>query len=158
MSTLYTIALEVCRADGSWFTNGSWFTTDSTSSKKHTIEYFDTYLSVTGGPSHSEIKRDVLSLTVKSMFEGFTCSLQETFGGIVQLDANIKKVNETLNELDEKLRVVDEKEKELNAKEEQLVEDRKSYRWRPNTCQRSTRSRRAGSNWTSVVISTRPRP
>ena len=59
------------------------------------------------------------------MVEGFTCSLQETFGGIVQLDAKIKKVNETQNELDEKLQVVDEKEKELNAKEEQLEEDRK---------------------------------
>ena len=48
-----------------------------------------------------------------------------TFGGIVQLDAQIEKVNETQKALDEKLRVVDEKEKELKAKEEQLDEDRK---------------------------------
>ena len=119
MSNLYTIALEVCQTDGSWFT------THSTTANEHTNEYFDKYLSLTGGLSHTEVKKEDLSLTVTSMFEGFTCTLQETFGGIVQLDVQIKKVNETQKALDEKLRVVDEKENELKAKEEQLDEDRK---------------------------------
>ena len=119
VSNLYTIALEVSRPDGSWFI------TDSTSSKDHTNEYFDKYLNLTGGPSHSEIKREDLSLTVKSMIEGFTSTFQETVGGTVQLEAKIKKVNGSQKALDEKLRVVDAKKKELKAKEEQLDEDRK---------------------------------
>ena len=57
------------------------------------------------------------SVALKSTIEGFSKTLQETVGGVVELEEMAKDVSETKKELDEK-------ETELEAKQEQLQKEK----------------------------------
>ena len=57
------------------------------------------------------------SVALKSTIEGFSKTLQETVGGVVELEEMVKDVSETKKELDEK-------ETELEAKQQQLQKEK----------------------------------
>ena len=102
----YTLQLEIC---------------PPSEDKGATENYFDKYIHLTGRP---RIKGDDKSVALKSTVDGFSKTLQDTVGSVVELDAMIKDVSKTQNELDEKFRVACEKEKELEAKEDQLRKEK----------------------------------
>ena len=82
--------------------------------KGATENYFDQYIHLTGRPS---LKANGKSVALKSMVEGFSKTLQDTVGSVVELEEMAKDVNETKKELDEK-------ETELEAKQEQLQKEK----------------------------------
>ena len=119
VSSTHTIALEVCRTDGTWHTSGPVFT------REYSNEYFENYLPFIEGPLHPGSGEEDLSMTVKSMFAGFNSTLQATVGGVIELDAKMKQVSKNQKEIDERIGVIYENEKELSAKEEQLERERR---------------------------------
>ena len=82
--------------------------------KGATENYFDQYIHLTGRPS---LKANGKSVALKSMVEGFSKTLQDTVGSVVELEEMAKDVNKTKKELDEK-------ETELEAKQEQLQKEK----------------------------------
>ena len=82
--------------------------------KRATENYFDQYIHLTGRPS---LKANGKSVALKSMVEGFSKTLQDTVGSVVELEEMAKDVNKTKKELDEK-------ETELEAKQEQLQKEK----------------------------------
>ena len=82
--------------------------------KGATENYFDQYIHLTGPP---RLKGKYKSVALKSMVEGFSKTLQDTVGSVVELEEMAKDVSETKKELDEK-------ETELEAKQEQLQNER----------------------------------
>ena len=111
----YTIALELYNRDG----------TCPICTKGYSEEYFNKYLPLTVGPRRTGVRKEDLSLTVKSMVEGFSNTLQETVGGVIELEAKITQISKTQTELDEKIQAVCDAEAELKAKEEQLEKELK---------------------------------
>ena len=82
--------------------------------KGATGNYFDQYIHLTGPP---RLKANGKSVALKSMVEGFSKTLQDTVGSVVELEEMVKDVSETKKELDEK-------ETELEAKQEQLQKEK----------------------------------
>ena len=96
--------------------------------KGATENYFDQYIHLTGPP---RLKGDDKSVALKSTVDGFSKTvdgfsktLQDTVGGVVELDAMIKDVSETKKELYEKIRVACKKQKEVETKQEHLQNEK----------------------------------
>ena len=85
--------------------------------KGATENYFDQYIHLTGRPS---LKANGKSVALKSMVEGFSKTLQDTVGSVVELEEMAKDVNKTKKELDEK-------ETELEAIQEQLQKEKDQW-------------------------------
>ncbi|KAI0243010.1 hypothetical protein LSAT2_009216, partial [Lamellibrachia satsuma] len=93
VSSTFTIALELCRTDGTWHTSGPVFT------REYSNEYFEKYLPLIEGPLHPGSKEEDLAMTVKSMFAGFNSTLQATVVGVIELDAKMKQVSKNQKEI-----------------------------------------------------------
>ena len=90
-----------------------------------TENYFDKYIHLTGRP---RIKGDDKAVAFKTTVDGFSKTLQDTVGSVVELDAMIKDVSKTQKEFDEKIRVTCKKEKELLSKEVRLQNEKDQFR------------------------------
>ena len=66
------------------------------------------------------VKMPYKSVALKSTIDGFSKTLQDTMGGVVELEEMVKDVSETKKELDEK-------ETELEAKQEQLQKEKDQW-------------------------------
>ena len=89
--------------------------------KGATENYFDKYVHLTGRP---RIKGDDKAVALKSTVDGFSKTLQDTLGSVVELDAMTKDVGKTQKELDAKIRLACKREKELEAKEKKLQKEK----------------------------------
>ena len=89
---------------------------------------FDQYIHLTGPPRlDGEYKSVALKSTVgrfSKTFDRFSKTLQDTVGGVVELDAMMKDVGKTQKEFAEKIRVACERETELEEKEKQLQKEK----------------------------------
>ena len=63
-------------------------------------------------------------MALKSTVDGFSKTLQDTLGSVVELDAMTKYVSKTQKELDAKIRLACKREKELEAKEKKLQKEK----------------------------------
>ena len=93
--------------------------------KGATENYLDKYVHLTGRP---RIKGDDKAVAFKTTVDGFSKTLQDTMGSVVELDAMIKDVSKTQKEFDEKIRFACEKEKELHSKEVHLQNEKDQFR------------------------------
>ena len=120
MQRCHTLQLEIC---------------PPSKGKEASENYFDQYIHLTGPP---RLKGDDKSVALKStvdvfsrtfdgfskMVDEFSKTLQDTVGGVVELDAMKKDVSKTKRELAEKIRVACKKQKEFEAKQVQLQREK----------------------------------